>query len=119
MSDRSGFEETARYWAEIYAGAPATKLSISTGVGAGTSADGAAATGVDADEKKAKVGKKKAPVVDEVAAAGLNAAHVQQFGAQDFERKKVVRTIHPFIHPSLTHSRLVDRSPQEAKLQKR
>ena len=78
LSDRSGFEEMARYWAEIYAGAPATsKLSTSTGVGAGTSADGAAATGVDADEKKAKAGKKKAPVVDEVAAAGLNAAHVQ------------------------------------------
>ena len=94
----------ARYWAEIYAGAPATsKLSTSTGVGAGTSADGAAATGVDADEKKAKAGKKKAPVVDEVAAAGLNAAHVQQFESLGFERKKVVRTVHS-IHPSITHS---------------
>jgi ubiquitin-conjugating enzyme (huntingtin interacting protein 2) len=116
LSDRSGFEETARYWAEIYAGAPATsKLSTSTGAGA----DATAATGVEADEKKAKAGKKKAPVVDEVAAAGLNAAHVQQFESLGFERKKVVRTVHPSLTHSLTHSRFVDRSPQEAKLQRR
>ncbi|KIM21145.1 hypothetical protein M408DRAFT_33604, partial [Serendipita vermifera MAFF 305830] len=50
MASREGFEETARYWAEIYAGAPA---------------------------KKSKTGKEKAapPVVDEIAASGLNAAH--------------------------------------------
>lgn len=84
MTSREGFDETARYWAEIYAGAPPTAKKDVDPAGAAT---GEAA----ADAKKIKAGKKKAlPVVDEVAAAGLNVAHVQQFETLGFERKKVV-----------------------------
>jgi ubiquitin-conjugating enzyme (huntingtin interacting protein 2) len=106
LSDRTGFEETARYWAEIYAGAPATLKSSTPGTTNGTAGAtaGGGADGVETDEKKAKAGKKKAPVVDEVAAAGLNAAHVQQFESLGFETKKVV--CDPSLHSSicLTHS---------------
>lgn len=76
LTSREGFDETARYWAEIYAGAPPTERSGTEGKKDGT--------------KAKATGKSKAPVVDEVAAAGLNVAHVEQFEALGFERKKVV-----------------------------
>jgi len=101
MTSREGFEETARYWAEIYAGAPPKqkKEGDVEGATSGTT------TGTDAKKTKA-AGKKKAPVVDEVAAAGLNAAHVQQFEMLGFERKKVVSTIsasHLLVIYSIPH----------------
>lgn len=37
---------------------------------------------------KGKGGMKNTPVVDEIAAAGLNAGHVRQFEALAFKRKK-------------------------------
>ena len=58
MTSRSSFEETARYWAQAYAGAPG-----------GPNAQG----------------------LDEVAMAGLEKAHVDQFESLGFERSKVVR----------------------------
>lgn len=65
-TSRAGFEDTARYWAQIYAGAPAK--------------DGAAKPGPE----------RTATPRDEVAMAGLEKAHVDQFEALGFERSKVV-----------------------------
>ncbi|KAI0036329.1 ubiquitin-conjugating enzyme/RWD-like protein [Vararia minispora EC-137] len=62
MTSRSSFEETARYWAQAYAGAPGG------GVKGG-----------------AKGGER-----DEIAIAGLEKAHVDQFEALGFERGKVI-----------------------------
>jgi ubiquitin-conjugating enzyme (huntingtin interacting protein 2) len=88
MTSREGFDETARYWAEIYAGAPPTQKKE------GPAAPATCSDTAGTDPKKTKAaGKKKAPVVDEVAAAGLNAAHVQQFETLGFERKKVVSIV--------------------------
>ena len=67
MTSRSSFEDTARYWTHVYAGGPAS----SSGHGA--------------------AGKIGAGMRDEVAIAGLDRAHVDQFEAIGFERNKVVR----------------------------
>ena len=64
MTSKSSFEETARYWTMIYAGGP----------------------GKDGTGKRSRDG-----VRDEIAMAGLNRAHVDQFEALGFERSKVVR----------------------------
>lgn len=63
-ASKGSFDETARYWTQIYAGGPGTR-----GKNAG----------------KAQV------VRDEVAMAGLEKAHVERFEALGFERGKVVR----------------------------
>lgn len=65
MTSKASFEETARYWTMIYAGGPG-KAGISK-----ASADGS---------------------MDEVAMAGLEKAHVDQFEALGFDRSKVVRS---------------------------
>jgi ubiquitin-conjugating enzyme (huntingtin interacting protein 2) len=96
LTDREGFENTARYWAEIYAGAP-PKEKKAEGEDAKDKAPAS-------DAKKGKAAAKRAEV-DEIAAAGLNAAHVSQFENLGFERKKVVSffSLYPFILLSLTH----------------
>ena len=71
MTSRSSFEDTARYWTHVYAGGPAPTSAI----------PGATIPG-----------KATAAVRDEVAIAGLDRAHVDQFEAIGFERSKVVRT---------------------------
>ena len=70
MTSRTSFEDTARYWTHVYAGGPAPP-----------SGQGTAATG-----------KMGAGMRDEVAIAGLDKAHVDQFEAIGFERGKVVRS---------------------------
>ncbi|KAI5121361.1 hypothetical protein M0805_000669 [Coniferiporia weirii] len=65
-TSRTSFEDTARYWAQIYAGAPAK--------GKAPSAD------------PSRVGTPR----DEVAIAGLEEAHVVQFETLGFERSKVI-----------------------------
>lgn len=62
-TSKRSFEETARYWTQIYAGAPASKSKVLP----------------------------KEPQRDEVAIAGLEKAHVDQFEGLGFERSKVVR----------------------------
>ncbi|CAG7853333.1 Ubiquitin-conjugating enzyme E2 1; AltName: Full=E2 ubiquitin-conjugating enzyme 1; AltName: Full=Ubiquitin carrier protein; AltName: Full=Ubiquitin-conjugating enzyme E2-24 kDa; AltName: Full=Ubiquitin-protein ligase [Serendipita indica DSM 11827] len=86
MTSRESFNDTARYWAEIYAGAPPTEKKAGA---SNTEGEEKAAT----DGKKGKAPVKKAPVVDEIAAAGLNVAHVQQFEALGFERRKVIEVL--------------------------
>lgn len=66
-TSKGSFEETARYWTHIYAGGPSTKETKSSG-----------------DPK------------DEVAIAGLEKAHVDQFEALGFPRNKVVSNTTPF-----------------------
>jgi len=63
MTSKDSFEETARYWTMIYAGGP----------------------GKDGKNAMPKGGNK-----DEIAMAGLNKAHVDQFEALGFERSKVI-----------------------------
>jgi ubiquitin-conjugating enzyme (huntingtin interacting protein 2) len=69
-TSKGSFEETARYWTQIYAGGPGAKGKI------GSSGSGSSG--------KAQSGR------DEVAMAGLEKAHVDQFEALGFERGKVV-----------------------------
>ena len=68
MTSRTSFEDTARYWTHVYAGAPAPSPGQTTG-------------------------KTGAGIRDEVAMAGLDRAHVDQFEAIGFERNKVVRPV--------------------------
>lgn len=84
MTSRASFEDTARYWTHVYAGGPAPP-----------SGQSAAATG-----------KMGAGMRDEVAIAGLDKAHVDQFEAIGFERGKVVRPRIVIIVPDShkTHS---------------
>jgi len=72
-TSRSSFEDTARYWAEIYAGA-------SPRAGAKPGQKPAAIS---------KGGKER----DEIAMAGLERAHVEQFETLGFERSKVVEVL--------------------------
>jgi len=76
LTSRDSFNETARYWAEIYAGAPPSEKA--NAISAATS-------------DKGKVKAVATPEVDEIAAAGLDKRHVEQFEALGFERRKVVR----------------------------
>ncbi|KIJ98078.1 hypothetical protein K443DRAFT_221603 [Laccaria amethystina LaAM-08-1] len=64
-TSKSSFEDTAIYWTQIYAGGPGPK------------------------EKKGK-GLSRSDVRDEVAIAGLEKAHVDQFEALGFQRSKVI-----------------------------
>ncbi|KAL5482341.1 UBC1 [Sanghuangporus weigelae] len=64
-TSRASFEETARYWAQIYAGAPVKGNTRKPTIGAGA-------------------------VRDEIAIAGLEKAHVEQFESLGFERSKVI-----------------------------
>lgn len=76
MSSRQSFEETARYWAEIYAGAPKTNKSTAT------------------DSQASSVGgDSAAPKGDEIAIAGLQPQHVAQFVMLGFPQAKVVRGV--------------------------
>jgi ubiquitin-conjugating enzyme (huntingtin interacting protein 2) len=76
LTSRSSFEETARYWTHTYAGGPEAKKA------------GASATGAGEAEKITP-----ASLQDEIAMAGLERAHVEQFEALGFDRSKVVRMI--------------------------
>jgi len=62
-ASKGSFDETARYWTQIYAGGPGTRGK---------------------NASKAQV------VRDEVAMAGLEKAHVERFEALGFERGKVI-----------------------------
>ena len=84
LTSRESFNETARYWAEIYAGAPPSEK-------------GSAST---AAAEKGKIKAVVTPEVDEIAAAGLNKQHVEQFEALGFERRKVVRPLLLFNPPA-------------------
>lgn len=72
MTSRSSFEDTARYWTQVYAG-------------------GGGGRNVNIGESTAKGGR------DEIAIAGLEKAHVDQFESLGFERSKVVRLVLPGI----------------------
>jgi len=71
MTSKGGFEDTATYWTQIYAGGPGPKEKKGKGV--------AAAAAAAADTR------------DEVAIAGLEKAHVDRFETLGFQRGKVVR----------------------------
>ncbi|KAG8702260.1 hypothetical protein FRC09_004842 [Ceratobasidium sp. 395] len=73
LTSRSSFNDTARYWAEIYAGAPSS----------GNRADKPAQSG-------SSVVAPASGARDEIAIAGLERAHVDQFESLGFERSKVI-----------------------------
>lgn len=88
-TSRASFDQTARYWAQIYAGAPAPK--------------GKEAAGADDDVEMGDVEVAKAVGTaaerDDVAIAGLEKAHVDQFEGLGFERSKVVSTCGCILFP--------------------
>jgi ubiquitin-conjugating enzyme (huntingtin interacting protein 2) len=94
-TSKGSFDDTARYWTQIYAGGPGAR-------GKGTQ------------------GKVAGPVRDEVAIAGLERAHVDQFEALGFERSKVVRfasSFSPMAHVAKFDIPLpLDRRPPAIKL---
>ncbi|EJU02948.1 hypothetical protein DACRYDRAFT_94114 [Dacryopinax primogenitus] len=67
LTSRQGFEQTARHWAQAYAGAPVTSSG-------------------GEDSKKGEKGSK----VDLVALAGLEEKHVAKFENMGFERGKII-----------------------------
>jgi ubiquitin-conjugating enzyme (huntingtin interacting protein 2) len=73
MASRAGFDDTARYWTHIYAGGPEP------------------AKGGNVKDIKGGKEAAKAAATDEIAMAGLERAHVEQFESLGFERAKVVR----------------------------
>lgn len=70
VTSKTGFEETARYWTKVYAGAK-------DNVGVGKTAGGE----------------------DQIAIAGLEKAHVDQFEALGFPREQVVRLLRLSLTP--------------------
>ncbi|KAF5374122.1 hypothetical protein D9615_008859 [Tricholomella constricta] len=80
-TSKNSFEDTAIYWTQIYAGGPGPK------------------------EKKGKASTAR-ETRDEIAIAGLERAHVEQFEALGFERSKVIDVLR----------RLNYRGPNVAKL---
>jgi len=74
MTSRTSFEDTARYWTHVYAGGPVPT----------SGKPGAAIPG------KSGAAAIAAAARDEVAIAGLDRAHVDQFEAFGFERNKVI-----------------------------
>lgn len=70
-TSRASFEETARYWSQIYAGAPPSKDGPIMGA-------------------PTEISRSETPR-DEIAIAGLDRRHVEQFVALGFEQGKVVR----------------------------
>lgn len=72
-TSKGSFEETARYWTKIYAGGPGS---------------------VEKCSDEAEIER------DEVAIAGLEKAHVDQFEALGFERSKVVSGVASFAPSS-------------------
>jgi len=68
MTSKQSFNDTARYWTQIYAGGPEV-------------------SGAVRGHKVAKGGTEQ----DEIAMAGLDRAHVDQFENLGFPRGKVVR----------------------------
>lgn len=73
-TSKNSFNDTAVYWTQIYAGGPGLKEKKGKGAEIGTR--------------------------DEVAIAGLEKAHVDQFEALGFPRSKVVRHLAICSHPS-------------------
>jgi ubiquitin-conjugating enzyme (huntingtin interacting protein 2) len=90
LASRAGFDDTARYWTQIYAGGPEPS--------SGTTGDGA---------KPAAA----AAATDEIAMAGLERAHVEQFEGLGFPRAKVVRG-----HPrACVRAALTDGTPPDRR----
>ncbi|KAL0565312.1 Ubiquitin-conjugating enzyme E2 1 [Marasmius crinis-equi] len=71
-TSKSSFDETARYWTHTYAGGPGKQT---TGSGSGKAVSG---------------GGTAAVARDEIAMAGLERAHVDQFESLGFPRNKVI-----------------------------
>lgn len=69
-TSKNSFDETARYWTQIYAGGPGQMSAKNSA---------------------------KPDARDEVAMAGLEKAHVDQFEALGFQRNKVVRVISSLV----------------------
>ncbi|THU80778.1 hypothetical protein K435DRAFT_756570 [Dendrothele bispora CBS 962.96] len=72
-TSKASFDETAAYWTQIYAGGPGPKASLK-----GDNIK-------DKDNKKGKGG-----MMDEIAMAGLEKAHVEQFESLGFPKAKVI-----------------------------
>jgi len=94
MTSRSSFNDTARYWAEIYAGAPPKPGSKTPGTTGGVAAG-------------------KAAPRDEVAMAGLEKVHVDQFEGLGFDRSKVIDVLRRLNYrganvPKITDDRIVE-----------
>jgi ubiquitin-conjugating enzyme (huntingtin interacting protein 2) len=76
MTSKSSFNDTARYWTQIYAGVGERKETMSAAATMATVSGG---------------GGGGAGLQDAVAVAGLDRAHVDKFESMGFDRNKVVR----------------------------
>ncbi|KAF9448775.1 hypothetical protein P691DRAFT_800272 [Macrolepiota fuliginosa MF-IS2] len=85
MTSKASFEETARYWTEIYAGGPGSKAGKGVSIG----------------------------VRDEVAIAGLDPQHVTRFESLGFPRGQVIDVLRRLNYrganvPKITDDRIVE-----------
>ncbi|CAE6447589.1 ubiquitin-conjugating enzyme (huntingtin interacting protein 2) [Rhizoctonia solani] len=83
LTSRPSFNDTARYWAEIYAGAPPRNPG------------------------QGKVGQSDTPR-DEIAMAGLERAHVEQFCMLGFDRSKVVDVLRRLNYRGANVAKITD-----------
>ncbi|CAG7852460.1 SubName: Full=Uncharacterized protein {ECO:0000313/EMBL:CCA75984.1} [Serendipita indica DSM 11827] len=60
------------------------------------------------DGKKGKAPVKKVPVIDEIAAYGLNVVHIQQFEALGFERQKVIDVMKRLNYGGVNGTKIAD-----------
>ena len=95
MTSKQSFNDTARYWTHIYAGGPEVVGGMK----------GVKAVKSDGEQ-------------DEIAMAGLERAHVDQFENLGFPRSKVVCGDSSSLTPHLLNPSPSDRSPEEVKLQR-
>ncbi|KAF8519708.1 ubiquitin-conjugating enzyme/RWD-like protein [Gautieria morchelliformis] len=97
-TSRTSFDDTARYWAEIYAGAPPRP----------------GAKPAQKPNAGGKGGKQQAQEQrDEIAIAGLERAHVEQFETLGFERTKVIDVLRRLNYrganvPNIAEDRVVE-----------
>ena len=87
ITSKQSFTETARYWTHIYAGGPEVSENV----------------------KGSKLVQSD-PGQDEIAMAGLEKAHVDQFEGLGFPRNKVVRNSSPDLSWAFTSAEQVTRS---------
>ena len=93
LSDKEGFERTARYWTKTYAdGSQSARPPAKGGSGqVVTTAQSSESTTSNAAEAEAR--RKKEEAEDPILKAGLKKEHVQQFVGMGFEQDKVIEVL--------------------------
>lgn len=82
LSDRKGFDETARYWTQMYASPD--------GVASGSKPAPPPPAGAASSSRPAPAPAAVAPTADRARLNGIDAQHADQFAAMGFDRERVI-----------------------------